>query len=146
MKKRTAILFISLVFLVSGFILSFPVLTDEGTAGLPGITSKDSTPNGCIDCHTNKGASGDSRLNMLLKKNENHIDITAIVKTVPKDCYMCHKEGTETGSLSLTTHKSHYENPMDNDFLVKDGGSCLSCHALNPATGDMTVKNASKNW
>jgi hypothetical protein len=112
---------------------------------LSGITVEDGHPNGCVDCHADAGERGDYRLNVSLNELD-HPDITKIVKVIPKDCGICHKQNVPAGPLNEQTHKLHYENPADNHFVTNYDGECLACHALNAETGIMTIKNGSKNW
>ena len=56
---------------------------------LPGVTVEDDHPNGCVDCHQQTD-DADYRLNVELKALEGHPDISAMMKTVPADCAMCH--------------------------------------------------------
>ena len=66
---------------------------DNAKPYLPGITVTDDHPNGCVDCHKNQGEGKDYRLNVSLAQVEGHPKIDAIVKKLPQDCMMCHKEG-----------------------------------------------------
>lgn len=122
-------------------------LTFADTDGikLSGITVKDAHPNGCVDCHA-KTDSGDYRLNVELKAYKTHPDITAIVRTVPEDCAMCHRAGVAAGAMDLQTHRIHYRNPGENSFVKYYGGECLACHGLDANTGVMKVKSGAKNW
>lgn len=117
-----------------------------GAPFLPGLTSKDEHPNGCVDCHTNQGEGKDYRLPAELAKIKGHPKIEKIVKTVPKDCTMCHKESGKVPALNLVLHKVHYARPADNAFVNFYKGACLNCHALDVDTGDMSVKSGQKNW
>ena len=116
----------------------------QDVPALSGITVEDAHPNGCIDCHRSAGAN-DYRLNVSLKA-AGHPDITAMVKTVPTDCAICHKANTPLQAISQQVHKAHYQNPSENHFVTAYSGECLACHTLNTATGVMTVKSAPKNW
>lgn len=145
MKKAAKVLF--LLLLVAGVITMtvFLVAADNDKPFLPGVTVTDDHPNGCVDCHTVSGGN-DYRLNAELAKVEGHPKIDAIVKNVPQDCLMCHKEGTKAGPLNLITHKDHYRNPADNAFVTHYKGACLNCHSVSPGSGKMAVKNGPKNW
>jgi hypothetical protein len=113
---------------------------------LPGITVTDEHPNGCVDCHKNEGAGKDYRLNVSLAKIEGHPKIDAIVKTVPDNCLICHKEGGKVSPLNLMLHKVHYAKGAENPFVQFYQGACLNCHKLDAATGQMMAKSAAKNW
>ena len=137
--------FISLLVAMSVFAIFLTLVWAQDTPSLPGITTSDDYPNGCIDCHRESGADGDSRINILLDKI-GHVNVSAMTNNIPQDCMICHKEGTSTGGLSLQTHSAHYQNPSENKFVTEQQGQCLACHALNSATGEMTMKGGPKNW
>jgi hypothetical protein len=127
------------------FLGLFVIGAGAQDVSLPGITGSDEHPNGCVDCHSKSG-DNDYRLNTELEHMDGHPDITGIVKTVPDDCLMCHKSGTDAGPMNLITHESHYENPQENHFVSSYGGGCLECHALDTDTWQMSVKSGPKNW
>ena len=74
------------------------------------------------------------------------MDISAIVKSVPDGCMMCHREGVQAGALNKQTHRIHYANPQTNKFVATYRGSCLACHAIDNKTGVAKVKIGPKNW
>ena len=121
------------------------VAADDGEAFLPGITVTDDHPNGCVDCHSDKGGGRDYRLNTSLAE-EGHVKIDSMVKTLPDDCMMCHKEGSKAKSLSIQVHEAHYGEAEENHFISSYQGACLQCHTLNVATGVMSIKSGPKNW
>jgi hypothetical protein len=140
MRNNTWIVFFLLaMFLTVGFV-GF-----AESPFLPGVTVADDHPKGCVDCHKNEGGGRDYRLNTSLAA-DGHVDITAIVKNVPQDCGMCHREGVAAGPLTQQTHKSHYQNPAENVFVNNYQGACLNCHKLDVATGAMSIKSGPKNW
>ena len=113
---------------------------------LPGINAEDKHANGCVDCHVDAGGGNDNRLNLELKKVKDHPDVGSMMNTLPKDCFMCHKEGGAASPINNITHKQHYTNPGENLFVTEYNGSCLECHAVDLSTGAMSVKNGPKNW
>jgi hypothetical protein len=146
MNKPRRLLLIPLVVVGVVAAVLFLVAADNNKPFLPGITVTDEHPQACVDCHTNQGQGKDYRLNAELAKVSGHPKIDSIVKTVPTDCLICHKEGTKAGPLYLITHRDHYRNPADNAFIKFYQGACLNCHSLDTATGKMTVKSGPKNW
>ena len=128
-----------------GTIYASPPYQKAAGVGLPGITTKDAFPKGCVSCHV-KASGGDLRLNVGLKKVKGHPDVAGMVKTVPKDCGMCHKAGPTPAPLKTALHKAHYGKKGASLFVKKYQGSCLSCHSLNTKTGAMTTKSGPKNW
>ena len=145
MKDVKKILF--LVLLVGLFMsVSTVLMAAEGAQPfLPGITSVDEHPNGCVDCHKNGGEGKDYRLNVSLAAI-GHVKIDAIVKTIPNDCMICHKEGSKAEEIQVRLHEAHYNNPDKNHFVAFYQGACLNCHKLDVASGEMSFKSGPKNW
>jgi cytochrome c553 len=145
MRKRT------MVFIVLGAVGTISAILVLSAAAqpapfLPGLTVKDETPGGCVDCHKNAGAGKDTRLNVSLPTAvKDHPDIAKIVKTVPTDCGMCHKPGQKAGDLGPRIHVVHYAQPEANTFVTVYQGACLNCHALGDS-GTISVKSGPRNW
>jgi hypothetical protein len=129
---------------IGGSVALFAQAADA--AFLPGITSKDEHPAGCVDCHVVTKDGKDYRVTAELAKITGHPKVDKIVKVVPKDCLMCHKAGPKPPVLANALHEVHYKNAKDNAFIGFYKGACLNCHALDLTTGDMTVKTGPKNW
>ena len=119
------------------------VLSGQSTPFLPGITVKDDYPNGCVDCHMNGKAIS---VIAELAKVSGHPKVDKVVKSVPKDCLICHKTGPKPPVFSQAMHLVHYAKPSENDFVTTYKGACLSCHILDTSTGEMVKKNGPKNW
>jgi hypothetical protein len=133
----------------AGFVVAALVLMAADNAKppyLPGITVTDEHPNGCVDCHKSQGEGQDFRLNVSLAKLGKHPKIDAIVKKLPEDCMMCHKEGGKVAALNIMLHKAHYEKGAESPFIKFYQGACLNCHKLDAASGKMSVKSGPKNW
>jgi hypothetical protein len=130
---------------VAGAVLVL-MAADNAKPYLPGITVTDDHPNGCVDCHKNQGEGKDYRLNVSLAQVKGHPKIDAIVKKLPQDCMMCHKEGGKVAALNLMLHKAHYEKAGESAFIQFYQGACLNCHKLDAASGKMSIKSGAKNW
>jgi hypothetical protein len=107
---------------------------------LPGITSSDPNPEGCVSCH--KGT-------MLLKTKLDalkHRNIDGKVEVIPTDCKSCHSEEGGLDTIGNIAHSMHYASGSTSDFVVKHQGSCLNCHALATGNGEVTVKSGKRNW
>ena len=130
---------------VAGAVLVL-MAADNAKPYLPGITVTDDHPNGCVDCHKNQGEGKDYRLNVSLAQTGEHPKIDAIVKKLPQDCMMCHKEGGKVAALNLMLHKAHYEKASESAFIQFYQGACLNCHKLDAASGKMSIKSGAKNW
>ena len=121
------------------WIGSVPAL-GEDVPDLPGITSPDETPEGCVSCHTGT---------MLLKNKLaalKHRNIDSKVNVIPDDCKSCHTEEQGLESLAMIAHSMHYAAGSKSDFVSKHGGHCLNCHAMATGSGEVTVKSGARNW
>lgn len=145
MRRTKAVATSALVLaVIAGAVL---VLTAQvPPARLPGLVSPDPYPRGCVDCHKAQTGGADHRLNVSLNQVARHPDITAVVKSLPEDCAICHKAGTAAQPMDTILHKSHYGKRLDSVFVRVYGGDCLSCHAIDTTSFAVTVKTAPKNW
>lgn len=115
-------------------------------ADLPGITTEDKFPKGCVDCHIKLPDGQDVRLSAVMKTIKDHPDL-AMIKNAPTDCKMCHKPtGGMAPGLNTILHKYHYAKKGESKFVQMFQGNCLSCHAVDLKTGKMTIKAGPKNW
>lgn len=146
--KRTRTVAMSIGLVLASLIMCIGLTAASDPAGgmLPGITSKDDKPNGCVDCHKIGADKKDYRISVSLAKVSGHPDVTKIVKTIPEGCLMCHKAGAKGEAMNTLMHGVHYKDPGANPFVVTYKGSCLNCHRLDPKTGATTVKSGPANW
>ena len=140
-RARMVLLAVVGLAMVLGVIVVLSAASAGDAAFLPGITGKDENPNGCVDCHKSETA-----LPVVLAKVKGHPKVEKIVKTVPKDCKLCHKAGGKAAEMNLAMHKAHYQKPAENGFVTSSKGACLHCHSLDMSTGAMGVKSGPKNW
>lgn len=105
----------------------------------PGETSE--SP-GCVGCHDGDMAA---TLGVLLDEL-GHMPVDDMIETVPGDCLECHNEDGGAWMMSEMSHVLHYEDPANNAFVIDQGGSCLSCHAMDVESGEVAVKSGPKNW
>lgn len=127
-----------------GLVLTLTAQVPPGT--LPGIVSADPFPKGCVDCHKVQPDGKDTRISVLIKQVSKHPDISAIIKSVPADCGMCHRAGVAAGPIANAVHKQHFEAKGSGAFVRTYAGECLSCHAMDATTFAVKVKSAPKNW
>jgi hypothetical protein len=147
MNKRRILILSSL--LAAGLlaaVLGLTAASNDSTVLLPGITTKDEHPNGCVDCHIKVNDKQDYRLVNLPTLVKGHPDISKIVKKLPDGCMLCHNGKGKAPKLPLVLHKVHFKGGMDNHFVANYQGQCLNCHQLNLETGEMTVKSGAANW
>jgi len=127
---------------------------------IPSITTPDRTPGACINCHKNyPEMKKDFRLTVILAGWRNgtdpdifekakacapegvtlkgrHPDISALVKTIPTDCLMCHsRNSTVAPPFAKLLHLIHLTGGAENGFLARANGTCTSCHKLDQKTG-----------
>jgi len=128
------------------FFMALSASAAGSVPALPGINAPDSQPKGCVDCHV-KTAAKDFRLTAVLDGIKGgHPDVAKMVKNVPMDCLKCHYASQMAPVLGSMVHRNHYQNQTNNDFLITDKGSCLSCHTVDTQSGKIGIKNAAANW
>ena len=143
---KSSRIFVILSFMAIAALCMSVSVAAAGTAFLPGLTSTDDNPKGCVDCHANVGGK-DRRLNTVVAGIKGHPNIAKVVKNLPKDCGMCHKEGSKVPALGVVLHKAHYgPDPAKSAFVATYQGACLNCHKLDVAAGAMTLKSGPANW
>ena len=116
------------------------VVASAADAYLPGITSDDTNPQGCVSCH-----KGETSLKAMLAALK-HRNIDDQVAVIPDDCKDCHTADQGLDSMSMIGHSMHYAALSSSEFVTQHQGSCLHCHALATGTGEVTVKSGKKNW
>jgi hypothetical protein len=107
---------------------------------LPGITSADPYPEGCVSCH-----KGELLLKTKLEVLK-HRNIDSKVAVIPTDCRKCHSEEGGMDPIANIAHSMHYASGSKSDFVTKYNGSCLNCHQVATGSGEVTVKSGKRNW
>jgi hypothetical protein len=127
---------------------------------IPGLTSKDAYPNGCVDCHVAGKDGGDMRISALMatwtkavpmaliekaraasvdasKIKGKHPAMANVKANVPQTCLTgCHKPGsTIAPPFAQLMHVIHLVGGNSNRFLTANQGECTHCHKLNQKTG-----------
>ena len=99
--------------LVAGLaVLGGSVTLSAQSVDLPGITTKDAYPNGCVDCHVAPGGDKSALVTVELAKVSGHPKIDKLVKTVPKDCAtLCHKVGERRPQSTWSCTKPISKSP-----------------------------------
>jgi hypothetical protein len=137
----------------------------QGTAvrQIPGITTKDPYPNGCVDCHVAQ-KDGDMRMSTLMAKwisapspalvekaraasavpariKGKHLPVTNVKANVPQTCLAaCHKKGsTIAPPFAKLMHTIHLVGGGQNRFMTANRGECTHCHKLDQKTGTWKV-------
>jgi len=130
---------LAVVVAFAGWAGALPATADD-LPDLPGITSPDEAPEGCVSCHT--GAMNLKNKLAALK----HRNIDGKVEVIPDDCKSCHSEDQGLESMAMIAHSMHYASISNSEFITKHKGSCLNCHMMATGTGEVTVKSGPKNW
>ncbi len=146
---------------------------EEEVPAIPGITSEDGHPNGCVDCHRVAGENRDYRMSTAVEEwategapeevmeiaeaswpgvelTGKHPDVAQFVQDqpMPDSCLTCHGE---QGSMPLAEalHTYHFAGGGENHFVSSYDGRCLQCHTMNadtanPPTGAMGIKSGTE--
>jgi cytochrome c551/c552 len=128
---------------------------------IPGITSPDAFPRGCVDCHIDRPDIGkDVRLSTILREwsekvppvflakaqaaspegvalKGKHPAVEQALKDIPAGCLACHGENSKTlPPLSRMMHLYHLTGGGENPYLSIFQGECTHCHKLDAKTGE----------
>lgn len=134
---------------------------------IPGVTTEDAFPHGCVDCHTNRPEMKmDFRFSSLMKEWNNKVEPELLakaqaaapkgvtlkgkhpvaafaLKNIPGGCLTCHsKKSTLAPPFAQMLHKIHLTGGEENYFLTVYQGECTHCHKLNAATGLWSMPSA----
>jgi len=137
---------------------------------IPGITSEDPYPNGCVDCHINYVEMNmDTRFSTLMKLWREKVDSTLLRKAqdtapegmilkgkhpnapksfnnIPGECLTCHKKDSKIAPpFARMIHKIHLTGGEENNFLTIFQGECTYCHKLNQSNGSWLIPNGSEH-
>jgi len=135
-----------------------------GARSIPGVTSADTHPEGCVSCHIDMPDIGvDGRLSTSIREWERQVpaDLIAIARRaadsdlivrgkhppvplplvdVPYSCIACHQAASKSAPpFSRLLHLVHYGGGNENHFLTQFGGECTLCHKLDLQTGRWTL-------
>jgi cytochrome c553 len=134
---------------------------------IPGLTTEDKFPNGCVDCHINMPhIKQDERISTLMSKWNKNVETKLLkkaqavaqagvtlkgihppapesLKDIPAACITCHSKNTGTTAppLAALLHVIHLTGGDDNHFLTIFQGECTYCHKMNVTTGVWMVPN-----
>jgi hypothetical protein len=134
---------------------------------IPGITTQDAFPRGCVDCHTNHPELNlDARFSTLMKEwnikvepgllakaqaaapkgvtlKGKHPAVAYALKNIPEGCLTCHsKKSTQAPPFAQMLHKIHLTGGEENHFLTMYQGECTHCHKLNSSTGQWSLASS----
>jgi len=150
--------------------LSLPVRAADTAAlpparQVPGITTADRHPQGCVDCHVVHEDKGiDARLGVALQAwTAGNIEPTLLAQTratmptgvvakgrhpsaedsledIPAACLDCHDSGSKKAPpFSRLLHLVHLTGGAKNPFMTVYQGECTHCHKLDGQTGAWSV-------
>lgn len=149
-----------------------PMQVDAADAGgmpaprqVPGLTSADKHPNGCVDCHiVYKDRGHDERLSVKLKAwtagniepgllaqtkasmpagvavKGKHPEAEDSLEDIPAACLDCHDSGSKKAPpFARLLHLVHLKGDAKNPFMSVYQGECTHCHKLNAKTGEWSL-------
>ena len=127
---------------------------------IPGITTGDVFPSGCVSCHLNFADKNmDTRISTLLigwQENVNpkllekaqaasaeglvllgkHPATTESLSDIPLACIECHNSMSQRAPFfGQMIHLIHLTGGQDNNYMTLFQGECTYCHKLNRNTG-----------
>jgi hypothetical protein len=147
-----------------------PASAQSTVRQIPGVTTKDAYPNGCVDCHV-AGKTGDMRISVLMAKYADavpaaliakakasspaalasrikgkHMPVPNVKANVPQSCMSaCHKKGsTVAPPFAQLLHTIHLQGGAQNAFLTTHQGECTHCHKLESNTGLWKIASAAE--
>ncbi len=166
----------TLALLVMTIILSFVIFAANGQVEdksmptppparkIPGVTSEDAFPRGCVDCHLDyPEMKKDTRLSTLMTEwnkavepkllakaqatapsgvtlKGKHPKVAAALKDIPAGCLKCHAKGSKKAPpFSAMMHAMHLSGGEENPFLTFFQGECTHCHKVNVSTGESSM-------
>jgi nitrate/TMAO reductase-like tetraheme cytochrome c subunit len=139
---------------------------------IPGITTEDTRPKGCVDCHKKEEKDGkvvsDTRLSLAMDKWINgdvekklqiqaqailadgltlkakHPASTSSLQNIPAKCISCHTTMYKKGAppFGQLIHLIHLTDKEKNKYLVQYGGECTNCHKPDLAKGTWSHPSA----
>jgi hypothetical protein len=145
-----------------------PLPVGEGEAAvpaarkIPGITTTDAFPRGCVDCHV-KRPDKDVRISTLMKQWNEKVDARLLdqaraatsegatlkgkhppvgkaLEDIPAACLKCHNNMPKGApALAKMLHRAHLSTNPDNHFMTLFQGECTHCHKLKLETGEWSM-------
>jgi hypothetical protein len=132
---------------------------------IPGITTEDPFPHGCVDCHINRPEMNmDVRISTLMKQWNDKVEPTlltkaqacapsgvklkgkhpivadTLLKDIPAGCLKCHSKTSKAAPpFSTMLHVMHLSGGEKNHFLTMFQGECTYCHKLDLSTGKWSL-------
>jgi hypothetical protein len=167
---HTTVALTFLAVMTAGTMGQFPASAQTTPGQIPGITSKDPYPNGCVDCHV-AGKTGDMRISVLMAKyatavppalvdmakasspaalasriKGKHMAVPNVKANVPQSCMSaCHKKGSAMApSFAQLMHTIHLQGGAKNTYLTTHQGECTYCHKLDQKTGAWKIPSGAE--
>ncbi len=136
---------------------------------IPGLTSEDKFPNGCVDCHINMpDINQDERISTLMSRWTENVETKLLEKAqsvasdiklkgvhppakeslgdIPSACLNCHSSTSKNAAppFAALLHLIHLTGGDENHFMTIFQGECTHCHKINVATGRWTIPSGSE--
>lgn len=135
----------------------------HGAHKVPGLTSEDKFPNGCVDCHINMpDINQEERISTLMTDWTKKVEIKLLKKAqsvasdiklkgmhplavdpledIPSACISFHSKTSKMAPpFAALLHIIHLNGGDENHFLTIFQGESTHCHKMNVATGSWIV-------
>jgi hypothetical protein len=136
---------------------------------IPGLTTEDKFPNGCVDCHINMpNINQDERISTLMSKwNKKvgskllekaqavapagvtlkgiHPRVLEFSKNIPGTCIPCHSNTSKNAPpFAALLHSIHLTGGNENHFMTIFQGECTHCHKMDAAKGVWIMPSGSE--
>lgn len=122
-------------------LLVVPIAMAAPPRSIPGITTKDPFPAGCVDCHVKE-----HRISVLLKAPAQKKKHPPVATTnIPASCRKCHSATSKTiPPFAPLMHRIHFAKGDAGEFVKQFGGECTHCHKLDKAAGKWSMPNGAE--
>jgi hypothetical protein len=131
---------------------------------IPGVTSPDQFPRGCVDCHVNRtDLQMDVRISTAMRRWEDGVDPQFLARirpfvpagmklagkhpamvtpsaAIPGSCLGCHSQASQSAPpFGRLLHGLHFAGGEQNHFLSMFQGECTHCHKLDAVTATWSL-------
>ena len=158
----------AMIVLAAGSVPTARTDVPQATRQIPGITTKDAFPDGCVGCHI-VAKDGDMRISTMAEKwktavpapllakakassadaskvKGKHLPIPKVKANTPQTCLTsCHKKGSTTAPpFAQLMHAIHLTGGDQNKFLTMFQGECTHCHKMDQKTGAWKIASGAE--
>lgn len=143
---------------------------EQSVPVIPGITTPDNFPGGCVDCHIRLPERNmDVRLSTRMKKWRESVDPQLLARigavspktvtltgrhpplpeqsyrNIPGSCMACHgKSQTKIPAMAPMLHALHLIGGKENHFITEFQGACTHCHKFDARTAKWSIPSGAE--